>query len=240
MSVIQLSGGGGSCTSESSVGGLRISALALHPGFLGWQDGGLASVFVFVFVVVLYFYVFPDLKRSPELLIPSAPHCSFQYQLSCSLDLLGVSSAHFIFAWRGFLLEASWRAECRWFSVVRSPVVLTPWNLSCTADTSEFRLSRVHSTASRNCVSNYRVELNSSGSRVCVVWSTWKKKAQWWSTCLECARSWLPPHRKHSLREYNNFASGTRLAGKFKICWLNYIVLNKFSCLIQFYLKTVL
>lgn len=149
----------------------------------------------------------PNLKHSPELLIPSAPHLApfsissivlwLYWDVFSALETQPSSSSPD----GGFLLEASWSAECRLFSVVQSPVVLTTWNLSCTADTSEFRLSRVHSTASRNCVSNYRVELNSSGSRVCVVWNTWKKRAQWWSTCLECTRSWVPPHWKHSLRE---------------------------------------
>lgn len=174
MSVIQLLGGGGSCTSESSVGGLRRSALTLHPGFLGWT--GRRPGICFCFCCCPLFLCVPRFEAQPRALNTIGPTSrSFQYQLS-SLDLLGVSSAHFIFASRGFLLEASWSAECRLFSVVRSPVVLTPWGLSCTADTSEFRLSRVHSTASRNCVNNYRVELNSSGSRVCVVWNTHGKR----------------------------------------------------------------
>lgn len=141
MSVIQLSGGGGSCTSESSVGGLRISALALHPGFLGWQDGGLASVFVFVFVVVLYFYVFPDLKRSPELLIPSAPHLALFSISSVVLWIYWVcpqptsSSPDGAFSLRhpgvqnagGFL----WSGLLSYLPLGISPVLQTRQNLGC-------------------------------------------------------------------------------------------------------------
>lgn len=70
---------------------------------------------------------------------------------------------------------------------------------------------------------------------VSVVWNTHGKGGLSGEALARNARDPGSPHWKHSLREYNNFASGTRLAGKFKICWLNYIVLNKFGC--QFYLK---
>lgn len=195
ISVIQLLGGGGSCTSEFSVGGLRISAVTLHPGFLGWTGRRPGICFCFCCCCSLFLRVpkFEAQLRAVNTIGPTSR--SFQCQLSCSLALLGVSSAQFIFAWRGFLLEASWSAGCRLFSVVQSPVVLTPWNLSCTADTSEFRLSCVHSTVSRNCVSNYRVELNSPGSRVCVVWNTHgKRRLSGEALGLECTRSWVPPH----------------------------------------------
>lgn len=64
----------------------------------------------------------------------------------------------------GFL----WSGLLSYLPLGISPVLQTRQNLGCPVF-----------TASRYCVSNYRVELNSSGSRVCVVWSTWKKKAQW-------------------------------------------------------------
>lgn len=98
MSVIQLLGSGGSCTSESAVGGLRRSALTLHPGFLGWTGRRPGICFCFCFCCCPLFLRVPRFEAQPRALNTIGPTSrSFQYQLS-SLDLLGVSSAHFIFA----------------------------------------------------------------------------------------------------------------------------------------------
>lgn len=120
--------------------------------------------------------MFPDVKRSPELLIPSAPHLALFSISSVVLWIYWVcpqptsSSPDGAFSLRhpggqnagGFL----WSGLLSYLPLGISPILQTRQNLGCPVF-----------TASRNCVSNYRVELNSSGSRVCVVWNTWKKKA---------------------------------------------------------------